>query len=434
MSKKSLIFLISIFTGIINISAEPLVRIVHQNGFGARSFALANNYVALSTDLSAVHWNPAGLSFSLAREFNISFDGIQLNGESSFFGTNVTDNLKRLKLASGGLMVALPSIQGGLTFAGTVHNSTTFDDLSVFKGDYTDVNNSYFSVDNSARNTGGLTYWSGAFGLQVAKNTGIGVAVSLISGKENVDEALNIIRDNSKYNYDYYDLINKIEGKYVGYDIKMGLLYKGDLVSAGARFSLPQRIRLTEQRIETGNEPAKDSSGWYLYKYKINETYKGRLYSSFAGAAGFSLTLPFVIVSTEGRVTLPFDYRFPSKDIPSGSQAAYYKFGGGVGLEVPLVKMPVLLRAGYSFDELDLHQYLIVYDGGDSLFNDDVWSDDGIRVDKNKHQFTAGIGFFSSAVSFDISYGYSTWRLVKKESLTQDYNSHRIIASFALRY
>jgi len=55
-----------------NIAAEDNVRFGFENGFGARAFSMANNYVALSNDLSAIYWNPAAMSFSLTREFQVT--------------------------------------------------------------------------------------------------------------------------------------------------------------------------------------------------------------------------------------------------------------------------------------------------------------------------------------------------------------------------
>ena len=77
-------FLLIAVIVVANVAAEDNVRFGFENGFGARAFSMANNYVALSNDLSAIYWNPAAMSFSLTREFQVTFDMSSLNGTSTF--------------------------------------------------------------------------------------------------------------------------------------------------------------------------------------------------------------------------------------------------------------------------------------------------------------------------------------------------------------
>ena len=157
--------------------------------------------------------------------------------------------------------------------------------------------------------------------------------------------------------------------------------------------------------------------------------YDGMLVSSYAEATGFSVTLPFMTISTEARVTFPFTYTLPSEDIPDTNQANYFKVGGGAGLEIPVVTTPLIVRFGYSYDELDLHQYAIKYSGDIYL-----WDENGIKVDKNRQLISAGIGLVTQNITFDLSYGYQTWGIIKHQILHQDYAQHQVSASFALRY
>ena len=392
-----------------NLYAESLSRIINPVGFGGRAYGLANNYVALSNDLSGIYWNPAALSFSLVRELNISLEGLKLESKSEFFGTGVIENIQRIKINNAGLMVAIPASQGGLTIAGSYYSPVLFDDISAFRGKYRFGLQQYF-VDNRYKTTGGLNHWSGGFGLQIAQNTAFGIAGSLVSGRENAK-------------YSFYERINnvldtagmreeEINGKYLGYDVRLGMMYKTELVSAGLRVTLPQIIRFNEK----------------ITGYR--EAFEGKLYSSYSGAAGISVTLPFLTLTTEGRFTLPYNYVFPSEDIPSSSQAGSFKIGAGAGVEFPLVVAPMLLRVGYSYDELDLHKYIVRYDD-EPTFD---WTDAGVVVDRNRNQITGGIGFFSSNVSFDVTYGVSFWSLITNTTLKQDYVQQRVMASFAFRY
>ena len=398
------------------LQAQTDIHIIRNTGVGTRASSLANNFVSLSNDLSGIYWNPAALSFSLVREFQVSVDALDLNSQSEFHGTEISDNLRRIKLNNTGLMIAVPAEKGGLTFALAYNNPVVFDDISRYSGQY-DVNSQNYIVKNQYKTSGGLKYWTGGFGLQVAPGAAAGLSASLVSGRENAKQFTNVWidhqLDSSNFFYD-----DDIEGKYLGYDITGGLLYKRDLFSAGFRISFPQVMTLTEEY----------TGPLYPGETSVTSKYKAKIYSSYSGAAGFSLTLPFLTLSTEGRYTLPFNYVFPSEDIPQSSQANFFKLGGGVGVELPLVVLPVLIRAGYSYDELDLHHFAYKYKGEDI-----DWSDGGISVDRNINQFTAGLGFAGSSASFDLSYSLSIWAL-SADALKQDYKSHRVMASFAIRY
>src|SRR5690554_1884853 len=404
---------------VISSGAAASMRISQQSGVGTRAAAMANNYVALSNDLSGLFWNPAGMAFSPVREFQTSLEGSRLNSESKFFGTGRFDDMQRLKISGAGLMMAIPATQGGLTVAGAFQYPIIFDDISSYNGSYLDVSNRKIEVEHQLKNSGGLRLWSAGFGLQIAPSLAAGLALSLISGKDDaVDNYMDII-DNDLYSHKI-----KIEGKYFGYDLRLGMMYRTDLFGAGIRLCIPQIIKLREW--ENGD--------------RIGEAL---MYSSYSGAGGFSFSLPFVTVSVEGRATLPMDYLFPSEPIPSNSQASRFKKGGGIGLEFPMIVAPVLLRLGYSYDDLDLYKYVIRYEDQGSRYFD--WYgyglehvpanvDQGIEVDKNRQQLTAGLGFFNSSASFDISYGYQFWSIITRKNLKQDYNMHRVSTSLAIRF
>ncbi|HEX3018658.1 MAG TPA: hypothetical protein VHP36_00075 [Chitinispirillaceae bacterium] len=417
---------------VVSSDAQDNVRFIYDNGFGARAFSMANNYVALSNDLSAVYWNPAALSFSLAREFQVSFDVSSLNGDSYFSTDQQSSRMNRLKISNAGLMYSFPATQGGLTIAFAYSNPVVFDDISkinvAFKIYPTDVD-----LDKSFRTSGGLKYLSGGLGIQVAPKIGIGATMSFVYGREDMESTVHWIESQGNLFFDSTEVYG-IKGKYTGYDLRLGAFYKDRLVSAGLRFTFPQFARVTED----DNDKTRISDSYNKpLEYEISEKYRAKMYSSYSGAGGISLTLPFLTISAEGRAVFPFSFVFPSEEIPKSSQAGYFKVGGGLGMEFPVPKMPVLVRAGYSIDEIDLHRFVFKY-GKNKI----AWGDDDFNIDKNRHQISAGVVFFSSSMSLDISYGYSMWEISKNfkygynydGNIKQDYSLHKIMTSLAIRF
>jgi len=119
---------------LIGVSRADL-SLIQPMGEGARAFAMANNYVALSGDLSAMFWNPAGFAFVPARELQISFDGLSQRTASTFLGndgsaTNAASSVSRPRLVDIGYMHAFPTVQGGFTLAASYHSTYL---LTMFK-------------------------------------------------------------------------------------------------------------------------------------------------------------------------------------------------------------------------------------------------------------------------------------------------------------
>lgn len=395
------------------------VRITQDVGFGTRALSLGNNYVALSNDISALYYNPAALGFLPVREVGLSIDAQQIGSTSTFYDNNFADNLQRIRLSSLGVVNAFPTSRGGFTIAGAYYNPVIFDDISVYDKTF----NSNTMVSNTYRTSGGLHFWSGGFGIQIAKGLSAGFSAALVSGSDNV----------------YQDFYKKVEGKidtnaflgnykgsYLGYDLRLGLMYSLEgKASAGLRLVFPHRVNFTDNYDEK----------YYSDNMHSRGQYDEELYSSYSGAVGFSVNLPFMIISSEARATLPFTWTFPTEIIPENSQAHNTKLGGGVGVEIPIVRTPMLIRLGYSYDELDLHQYVIKVDGAID------WSDDGVSVDKDRQSFNAGIGFVTQYFTFDITYGFQIWGIntidvstANSPVLHQDYFENRASVSFALRY
>ncbi len=394
-------------------------RIGRSLGVGARGASLANNFTALSNDISALYWNPAGLAFLPVREFQITIDGFRMHYDASIGTITTRDHHERMRFTNSGLMAAVPTQVGGFTLAGAYQNPFVFDDISGFSGsvirDGSEVN-----LKSNYSTSGGLRMWSGGFGVQVAPNLGAGVTASLVGGREDLRSSLTT-KDGSG---SVTDTVQNVNAKYFGYDLRAGLMYvHDDLFRLGARVVFPQVIRFEEE--------VRGSDNGDRYRFESS----GRLYSPLSGSVGGALTLPVITVTAEGRYTFPYTYIFPNDDIPKNSQAAHFNTGAGAGVEVPLYVVPVILRAGYSYDKYNLFPYVAVY--GD---NDRTWEDvDVDDVHKNLQTISGGVAIVTHKTAFELGYVLQTWgRRTESVSgqglLEQDYKDHRVIATFSVRY
>ena len=154
---------------------------------------------------------------------------------------------------------------------------------------------------------------------------GIGTSVSFVYGRENLERATYASNGYSDIAIDY-----GIKGKSVGYDIRVGAIYKDDMLSAGLRFTFPQVIRIkeTDNEKETQFSPV-DGAQYYEY----SDRYRGKMYSSYNGAAGISLTLPVLTITAEGRAIFPFGFVFHRKRFPVNLRQAISRLvGNGIGV------------------------------------------------------------------------------------------------------
>jgi hypothetical protein len=428
MKRKTILSAVLI-AGVLTSICVGQIEISHMTGVGTRAYGLANNYVALSNDQSGLFWNPAGLAFVPSREFQISFDALSQKTNTDFFDQSQTSVVQRLRLVNVGYLHAFPSSQGGLTIAGALQNPYTFDDVRSFSGYQTAGNNSVYESRN-AKYYGGLNYWTGGFGLQVAEGLGIGVSAAFVAGSstgENIfyRDSNGVVVDNLNDDYD-----RNITRSYLGYDFRLGLLYNfRKHFDFGLRFVFPQTLWFTEDIAEINPH----TSPTAVYDWP---TANGKIFSSYSGAMGFSGTFPFMTFSTEFRARAPYSLAYPAESIPDSSLAGKTIIGAGIGLEVPLFVSTTLLRAGYSWDQFDTHLFAREYD--DPQNNDPPgkpnWDPLGEKPVGDQHLITVGTAFIMKSVCLEISYGYTIWKLETKSNLTESHTQHRLLTSLSFRF
>jgi hypothetical protein len=418
--KKNIITLAIALSGCIGlINAD--ITMINQTGVGGRAYSFANNYVALSNDISSVYWNPAALSFLPVREFQVSTDIVRNFTTADFYGTEEKTGVQRLRLDNIGFLTSVPTNKGGLTFAGAYQSPYIFDDNPSFSGSYTNSSNEAVQVDRNYRSYGNLNFWSGACGLQIAQGLGIGASFSLVSGKENIRNILYRLTDGSIANDTNDDYDNSTVRDYIGYDVRLGLMYtpNSDL-RFGLRLVLPQTIWFDESANET-----------YPHSnlYEASGSWKGELNSSYSGAIGVAYAFRFMTLSSEVRFRAPYDFVFPNEVIPDNCIAHRTNMGAGLGAEAPLWSTKMILRAGYSWDQYDPYSFVKKYDG-ESI----DWSGNGLNVDEDRNLVTAGLAYITSSWCIEGGYGCQFWKVNTDNILKEEHVLHRFLLSFSFRY
>ncbi|MBN1127613.1 MAG: hypothetical protein JXA71_01410, partial [Chitinispirillaceae bacterium] len=233
----------------------PAAFPVHETGSGVRSMGLANNVTALADDPSAAYWNPAGLSFSGAREAFAGFGFIEQSNTASVSGGDNTATVMRLRFSPAGLVYPVPVERGGLALSFSYANPFNFDDMLRYKKRHIDNQGAEVMTDSDFRMYGGLDFWTAAGALQVAPGVGVGVAMSLVTGHENARNSFLRTVDGEVIDTANNDFNDRYERDYVGIDVRGGLLYRPvKNLRVGVRAVLPRTVSFTES--VTGVSPA----------------------------------------------------------------------------------------------------------------------------------------------------------------------------------
>jgi hypothetical protein len=394
---------------------------VHETGSGVRSMGFANNVTALADDPSAAYWNPAGLSFSGAREAFAGFGSIEQSNTASVSGGDSMATVMRLRFSPAGVVYPVPVERGGLALSFSYSNPFNFDDMLRYKSRLIDTLGAVVTTDSDFRMYGGLDYWTAAGALQVAPGVGVGVAVSLVTGHENARHFFLRTVDGEVIDTADSDFSDRYERDYVGIDVRGGLLYRPVRnLRLGVRAVLPRTVSFTES--VTSVSPAASAS------VRSYTGIRGKLISSFEGAVGAAYEADPLRVAVEIRGRLPYLLLRPIEDIPESSDASKVRMGFGCGMEFP-VYTPVLIgRAGYSFDEYDTHRFAVEYerDDGPDFRPDPSLAKSAI------HAVGAGFTVGFPQVSLDFGYRIGWWKLLTNDRIREAHLSHQ--AETALRW
>jgi len=291
---------------------------------------------------------------------------------------------------------------------------TTFEPIfdSLNQGEWLDFDTTKNRV------FGQMNMISASAGWQISQGLGFGVTLSVIVGKEKQQ-----IRTLSRKNSDQSLFENSTEDilrSYTGVDLRAGILFKPvEWMNLGVSLYLPQYIRFEEEyRYQEMTVPL-------LFP---KEYYYGSLKSSFGGSAGAAFKLPFMLIATQA------NFRAPVTEAAEGSDRAFWKVGLSGGIEVPIPVLSTMLRAGYSWNELDIQPFEVIWDGAA------VSAEPALTSSKGTHMITGGIAFlFSDFLSIESAYSYTLreYSVVEQDwrnPVDERHANHRVQCSVSIRY
>ncbi|MCH7858422.1 MAG: outer membrane protein transport protein [Candidatus Marinimicrobia bacterium] len=309
-------------------------------GPGSRANGLGQAFTAVADDVTALHYNPAGLAHLIKTEFNLGYD--HLSAASDVQGPNgsSTASITATRLTNLGLALPIPNTK--LTLAFGYHRVRAFDrrqELAITNGE--------ISTSEQFTTEGSLAAYSLGIGFQVSPQFALGGAIDLLRGQSDYTAWFTTltgsVTDSSQY--------VQIEPDYRGVGLSLGLLFAPLPVwHVGLLLRTPQRIEVEETYTdETFN-------GKTTIDYQTRSSYTLRIGSSLSlGPALISGDLFWVDYSQVRFKSDLFDSTALIEDIDIPINDALRTnytstLGFALGTEILLPRVNIKLRGGFRHE------------------------------------------------------------------------------------
>lgn len=424
--------LFALFTSLFAISItyafsaqEPVV----DNDFivGARAAGMGGALTSMADDFSALHWNPAGLSRIKKFEVYGCLANDKLDTETTYFDTSSSTFSSKTRPNSFGIVIPVPTYQGGMAIAFGVNRITSFDLRTTVKG----FNNTPVSedpefgmlyIDEITDESDSIYSWDLGLGVDVAPRVSVGATLCLLSGSYNYGLKLDA-SDTEKLDPDikYFSYRDTINTDYFGIQCKLGLMAQViDPIKVGLSIDVPLDFSADEYwtqdsyfTYEDDKEESEYNEG--TVSYDISRPFRFSAGVSLHPMQGSTIAVNAQYIDwTQTKYSEP-----PSEDVSNedfiNDYRAVLKIGIGAELEIP--NSGIKLRAGYMRDPLP-------------------YTPAGNEIMTERQFVTVGLGFaMEDILSVDLAYMRGFWKeSMQFGNVVKDRTSNRFLISTSYRF
>jgi len=349
----------------------------------ARPMALGGSYTAVASDVTALFYNPAGLSAIKRHEvlFTLEQSTLQSTGRSDGFPASHLDQ-QLMRVQSLGYLLPIPTERGGLSFAIGFYRPRTFSDLIGYQDELSASRGPY-----AYEAEGTLTHYRAGFAVDIAPDISLGLALGYVGGNEEIH-----IDDGGEEAY----LRN-----YHGFHLEPALMVKvTPRLRLGASLVAWETFPSLKEVYEVKDEGNR-ATDWHVnhpFQVKLGTAYQGNTW----------------LLAADYKMNNWSDYRFAREGVESLEKGGYRnEHILSLGGEKYLAPVHAVLRGGYTYNTLPERDFNAAYD---------------------LHRFSAGVGFlFGGALSLDAAYSFAFWEL-EADGLYLENREHRAMLTFAYRY
>lgn len=413
--------------------AEDVLRFSTYNEIvGARSLGIGGAGIGYADDYSSLFVNPANLASLRTHEFSAGLSNLQYSNKATLFANETPSDLASTTLNNLGVVYAVPTVRGSLTFAigyARVANYTTKALFSGFnaqnsivpslapvtnigsmsaasRAEFLDSNIPFqiYLADTSAGalfpvvtdsvlqaadviEGGGLNAWSAGGAVDIAQNLSVGMAINFITGTYTYErtyeesDSKDVYRYAPPYDFDFFRFQNTISSDISGYNVLFGLTFREKgLYRLGMTVRTPTMLDIKEEFTDKG-ESRFDNGDMYDIEFAGTTEYSVQGPFTF-GAGGMLQPTEWLGVALDAEYTDWREMKFTTSAPHLISENRYIRnafrpttsLRGGV--EITFWDAGIAVRAGASYqpspyknDPSDFDK--LMYTGGISVRADD---------------------------------------------------------------
>ena len=297
MKKYLFIVFIVPFLGLRAQSASEAIHIIeNEDGYGARSLAMAGAFAPLGDGPAGMYWNPAGLSDIKNGSFYFESYFLRYKNNTSYLEKVHVNPFNLSRFNGIGAIYPIATIRGSLVFGLGFNRIHHYDGLMSFSG-YSNKNNGLefpidvdgqllnYAFDQGVRryekimSNGSRDQITFSFGIALSPDLSAGLSISRMTGNETYDfEFLQQdIADNfQEFPSDFlnYELFQSLETKTKAMNIRAGVKYNLSPFRFGFSIALPYNIIVeenhgTQERLIFDNSDYSDAIQLGYYDYKV---------------------------------------------------------------------------------------------------------------------------------------------------------------------
>jgi hypothetical protein len=315
-------------------------------GAGGRAIALGGAYRALSDDLSALYWNPAGLASVRRIELTLGLSQAEIFDDAMASDETVSNQLSRTRLNELGMVFPIPTYRGSLVFALGYHQVLSLDAFGTFN----DISDEYdFSADELE--SGRLGLWSFGGAIDLSPNVSTGLALRLWTGYN--DYSYNGVTQWPGDEWSTFD--QSIDLNLSGWNVITGVLVRAvPWLRVGASIETPLKLKIEESYKQDENWFIGGDSGDYYfagsYEYKLTRSFRAGL--GIAGMIGPVILSGDAVWNDWSQISFSTEPSFEALTKDEANREITKELRSTVdlhfGAEIWIPQTPVRLQLGYA--------------------------------------------------------------------------------------
>lgn len=383
------------------------IPFLERDALGARWASMGGASIAAVDDGSSMFNNPAGLGKIRRIEVLGSVEKQSRDVEATWFGRTSNGSVSSTGLRELTVAFPFPTYRGSLVMAGSVHRRNMLRNYTyrtrLHPVDTTSI------YDDAEETRESLTAWAFGVSAQVSPKAYVGIEAHAFSGQYKSDIYWDLFRDADSTKWENMDYSRDSDLR--GYGASVGAQFEAaKFITLGLVLRTPQVVRLegvARYLVERSNQ-------WETVLFDTDKT----LTLPYSAGLGIALAPANFLCTVDLLYTDWQEVDYESLLVRDPDTRAYL-YGATTdvraGIEYSLAKIPLRLRAGYSYVPLELN-----------------WFD----VTKQRKSVTLGAGgVFESSLALDVAWEHSSFERESEEnSYSEKRTTDRIILTFAYRF